>query len=127
MPLFDLFWAMLWFFLFFAWIWLLIGVLADVFRSDISGWSKALWSLLVIFLPLLGVLVYLIVHGGQMQDRSRQQAIAMERAQREYVREAAGTPSAESTADELAKLANLRDRGVITDTEFDRQKTALLH
>jgi hypothetical protein len=126
MPLFDLFWAMLWFFLFLAWIWLLISVIGDLFRSDLSGWSKALWTVFVIVLPLLGVLVYLIVHGGQMQERSRQQAVAMERAQRDYIKEAAGTQPSESTADELAKLASLRDRGVITDTEFDAQKAALL-
>lgn len=124
MPLWDLFWAMVWFFLFFAWIWLLISVFADLFRSDMSGWSKALWTIFVIVLPLLGVLIYLIVHGGEMQQRARNQATAMEQAQRDYIKTVAGS---QSTADELAKLAELRNRGVITDSEFDAQKAAILH
>jgi hypothetical protein len=123
MPLFDLFWAMLWFFLFFAWIWVLLSVFADLFRTDMSGWAKALWAVFVILLPLIGVLVYLIVHGGQMHERARQQAVAMDQAQRDYIKTVAGS---ESTADELAKLADLRNRGVITDAEFDAQKAALL-
>jgi hypothetical protein len=126
MPLLDLFWAMLWFFLFCAWFWLLISVFSDIFRNDMSGWGKALWSILVICVPLLGVLVYLIVHGGDMQERSRQQAVAMERAHRDYIREVASTSTTDSTADELAKLARLRDQGVITETEFAQQKTVLL-
>jgi hypothetical protein len=126
MPLWDLFLAMLWFFLFCAWFWLLIAVFSDIFRTDMSGWSKALWSILVICVPLLGVLVYLIVNGGDMQDRSRRQAVAIESAQRDYIREVASTSPAESTADELAKLARLRDQGVITDSEFAQQKTVLL-
>lgn len=123
MPLLDLFWAMLWFFLFVAWIWVLFSVIGDLFRSDISGWAKALWVVFVIVLPFLGVLIYLIVHGSSMQERTRSQAITMERAQRDYIKSVAGS---DSTADELAKLAELRNRGVITDTEFDAQKTALL-
>ena len=123
MPLLDLFWAMLWFFLFVAWIWVLFSVIGDLFRSDMSGWAKALWVIFVIVLPFLGVLIYLIVHGSSMQERTRSQAIAMERAQRDYIKSVAGS---ESTADELAKLAELRNRGVITDTEFDAQKAALL-
>jgi Short C-terminal domain/Phospholipase_D-nuclease N-terminal len=123
MPLLDLFWAMLWFFLFIAWIWVLFSVIADLFRSDMSGWAKGLWTIFVIVLPFLGVLIYLIVHGSTMQERTRGEAIAMERAQRDYIKSVAGS---ESTADELAKLADLRNRGVITDPEFDAQKAALL-
>jgi hypothetical protein len=123
MPLFDLFWAMLWFFLFFAWISALISVFADLFRADMSGWAKALWAVFVIVLPLIGVFMYLIVHGGTMQERSTKQAVDTERAQRDYIKTVAGS---ESTADELAKLADLRSRGVITDAEFDAQKAALL-
>ena len=71
MPLLDLFWAMLWFFLFFAWIWLLISIFADIFRSDdLGGWAKAFWTIFVVILPLLGVLVYLIARGGSMQERA---------------------------------------------------------
>lgn len=123
MPLLDLFWAMLWFFLFVIWIWLLFSVFGDLFRSELSGWSKALWAIFVIVVPFLGVFLYLIVHGGEMQERARGQAVAMERAQRDYIKSVAGS---ESTADELAKLADLHDRGLLTDTEFDSQKAVLL-
>lgn len=124
MPLLDIFWAMLWFFLFFAWIWLLISIFGDIFRSDTSGWAKAGWTVFVIALPLLGVLVYLIANGGEMQERSMRQAAEAERAQRDYIRGLAS--SSTSTADELAKLAELRDTGVISDAEFDGQKATLL-
>jgi hypothetical protein len=123
MPLADLFWAMLWFFLFFIWIWLLITVFADLFRSDLSGWGKALWTIFVIILPFLGVLMYLIVHGGKMQERTMKQAVDVEAQQREYIKSVAGT---QSTADELGKLAELHERGVLTDAEFNSRKAALL-
>lgn len=124
MPLLDLFWAMLWFFLFFAWIWLLIKVFADIFRSDSSGWAKAGWTIFVIILPLLGVLVYLIAQGGNMAQRDIEQAQAIHEAQRAYIQEAAGTST--SAAEEIEKLAALKDRGVITDEEFAAQKAKLL-
>jgi hypothetical protein len=125
MPLLDLFWAMLWFFLFFAWIWLLVTVVADIFRSrDLSGWAKALWVLFVVILPWLGVLVYLIARGQEMGERHMEDAIARERAARSYIQEAAGPTS--SAADELSKLAELRNSGVITDAEFEAQKAKLL-
>ncbi len=124
MPLLDLFWAMLWFFLFFAWIWLLISLFADIFRSeDLSGWGKALWVIFIVVLPFLGVLVYLIARGKSMQERAMQQAAGREQAAREYIREVSGSAS---TADELSKLAELRNQGVLTDEEFAAQKAALL-
>ena len=123
MPLFDLFWAMLWFFLFFAWIWLLIRIFADIFRSDTSGWVKAGWTIFVIFLPFLGVLVYLIAQGGNMAQRDMEQMAAMEKAQRQYIQEAAGSGG---TAAELEKLADLKAKGVLTDEEFAAQKAKLL-
>jgi hypothetical protein len=116
---------MLWFFLFFIWIWLLITVFVDLFRShDLSGWGKAGWAIFVIILPLLGVLFYLIFRGSSMHERQQQDAAQQEQAFRNYVQEAANTSS--SPADELVKLADLRDRGVITSEEFDRQKAKLL-
>lgn len=124
MPLADLFWSMLWFFLFFIWIWLLITIFADIFRSaDLSGWAKALWVIFVIILPFLGVLIYLIARGHSMQDRAAQDAAAADEATRAYIKEAAGTTS---SADELAKLASLRDQGVLSNEEFEAQKAALL-
>ena len=123
MPILDLFWAMLWLFLFFIWIWLLITIFADIFRSDISGWAKAGWVLFVIILPLLGALIYLIVNGGKMQERSMKQAADYEKAQRQYIQDVAGDSS---SADELEKLAELHKNGVLTDEEFAAQKAKLL-
>ena len=127
MPLMDLFWSMLWFFSFFAWIWLLIMVIADVFRShDMSGWAKALWVLFIIVVPWLGVLIYLIARGQKMGERHMEDAIAREKATRSYIQQAAGSAAGTSTADELTKLADLRTSGVITNEEFDAQKAKLL-
>ncbi len=126
MPLLDLFISMLWFFLFVAWIWLLITVFADVFRSDMSGWAKAAWILFVIVVPLLGVLVYLIAQGGNMRERSMKQAKEQDEAMRSYIQDAAGSGSQPSTADELSKLAALRDSGALTDDEYADQKAKLL-
>lgn len=124
MPLLDLFWSMLWFFMFFLWIWLLISIFADIFRSEISGWGKAGWILFVIVLPFLGVLIYLIANGGDMQNRSMKQAADMQSAQRDYIQSVAGDSS--SSADEIEKLASLKNSGVLTDEEFQAQKAKLL-
>jgi hypothetical protein len=122
----QVFWSMLWFFLFFIWIWLLIAIFGDIFRSDdLSGWGKALWSIFIIFLPYLGVFVYLIARGKKMTEHSMQQAAQQEAAFRGYVQEVA-TSSGAGTADELARLANLRDTGVITEAEFEAAKAKAL-
>lgn len=123
MPLLDLFWAMLWFFLFFIWIWLLIKIFVDIFRADSSGWVKAGWTVFVVVLPLLGVLVYLIVEGRNMAERDIQTAADMEQAQRQYIQSVAG---GSGSAGELEKLAQLHERGVLTDEEFAAQKAKLL-
>ncbi len=123
MPLLDLFFAMLWFFLFFIWIWLLISVFGDIFRSDKSGWAKAGWTFFVIVLPLLGVLIYMITNGTAMTERSMKQVADAEQAQRAYIQSVAGGQSA---ADEISKLAALRDSGAITEEEFAAQKAKLL-
>src|SRR5208282_6796 len=123
-PLLNLFWTMFIFFLWVIWIWILIMVFIDIFRShDLSGWAKALWFIFVLFIPLIGVLVYLIARGGEMHQRSVEQARQQDQAVRSYVQEVANTPSA---ADQLAKLADLRDRGVITSDEFEREKAKIL-
>jgi len=106
------------------WFWILITVFIDIFRSqDLSGGGKALWFLFVLFIPLIGVLVYLIARGSSMHERAAQQAQQQDQAFRSYVQQAAGEPS---TADQLAKLADLRDRGVITAQEFEQQKAKIL-
>jgi lysylphosphatidylglycerol synthetase-like protein (DUF2156 family) len=125
MPLLDLFWTTVWFFLFIAWIWLLIAIYADIFRSDdMGGWGKAFWVLFVLVLPFLGVLIYLIARGGSMQERTEQAAIESRRATEAYLRTVA--TSTPSSAEELTKLAELRDKGVITAPEFEAQKAKLL-
>lgn len=124
MPLFDVFFSMLWFFLFIVWIWLLISVYADIFRSpDLSGPVKALWVVLVLVLPYLGVFAYIIARGGSMHERTAERSAAAEQAAATYIREVAAVPS---PADELVKLAELRDRGVLTDDEFAHQKRQIL-
>ena len=125
-PLLNLFWTMLEFFLWVIWIWILIWVFIDIFRSsDLSGWAKALWFLFVLFIPLIGVLVYLIARGGSMQERAAKQAQQQDEEARAYIQQAAASSPA-STADQLAKLADLRDRGVISAEEFDREKAKVL-
>jgi len=124
-PLLNLFWTILEVFLWVIWIWILIAIFMDIFRShDLSGGAKALWFLFVLLIPLVGVLVYLIVRGGSMHERSVRQAQQADQQFREYVQSAAQSDA--STADQLDKLASLRDRGVITPEEFDRQKAKIL-
>jgi ABC-type multidrug transport system fused ATPase/permease subunit len=125
-PVLDAFLTMLYFFLFIIWIWLLIMVFMDIFRShDMSGWAKALWVIFIIILPFLGVFVYLIARGGKMHERAAQQAAQQQKAFDAYVKQTAGT-SGDSTADQLSKLADLKSQGVITDSEFDAQKAKIL-
>jgi ABC-type multidrug transport system fused ATPase/permease subunit len=123
-PLLNVFWSMLIFFLWVIWIWVLIMVFIDIFRShDLSGWAKALWFVFVLFIPLIGVLVYLIARGDKMHERVERAARQQDRELRPYVQEAAGS---QSSVDQLAKLADLRDRGVITAEEFESEKAKVL-
>jgi Short C-terminal domain len=121
-PLLDVFWTMFLFFCLVLWIFLVIWVLIDIFGSrDIGGWAKAGWTVLVILVPLIGVLAYEIVHGDHVfgwHDRYASEA----RAQDEAYRGSGGT----SSAFELSKLADLHDRGVISDMEFERGKEKIL-
>ena len=123
-PLLGAFWTILEVFLWVLWIWVLIYVFIDIFRSsDLSGWAKALWFVFVLFIPLIGVLVYLIARGSKMQERAVQAAHQQDRDFRTYVQDAAGS---QTPADQLAKLADLRDRGVISAEEFEREKAKVL-
>jgi ABC-type multidrug transport system fused ATPase/permease subunit len=123
-PLLGAFWTILWLFLFFIWIWILISVFVDIFRSqDLGGWGKALWVIFVIILPFLGVFVYLIARGGKMHERAAQQAAQQEKEFRGYVQDVA---TSSDPAEQLTKLADLKDRGVITDDEFAAQKAKIL-
>jgi len=124
-PLADLFGTMLGLFVFFIWFWLLIVIFGDIFRSqDMGGGAKALWVIFVIVLPFLGIFVYLIARGGKMHERAEQAAQQQQKAFDEYVKQTAG--SAGSSSDELAKLADLKAQGVLTDAEFEAQKAKIL-
>ena len=123
-PLLGAFWTIFEIFLWILWFWVLIYVFIDIFRSrDLSGVAKALWFLFVLFIPLIGVLVYLIARGDKMHQHAEQEAQQQDQAFRSYVQDAAGSGN---TADQLAKLADLRDRGVITADEFEREKAKVL-
>jgi hypothetical protein len=125
-PILDAFLTMLYFFLFIIWIWLLIMVFMDVFRShDMGGVAKALWVIFIIILPFLGVFVYLIARGGKMHERAAEQAAQQQKAFDQYVRQAAAAPGAD-TASQLSKLADLKSQGVLTDAEFEAQKSKIL-
>jgi ABC-type multidrug transport system fused ATPase/permease subunit len=124
-PLLNVFFSFLYFFLFFMWIWIAITVVIDIFRShDMGGFAKALWIIFVFFIPFLGVFVYLIARGSSMHERQVKDAEKSQQAFTEYVQQAAGTGT--STADQLEKLATLRDSGHLTDEEFAAQKAKLL-
>jgi hypothetical protein len=120
----DIFVSMFWFMLLFAWIMLLFHIIADIFRDrELGGGAKAIWCLFLILIPWLGALVYLIVRGNSMAQRSVQATQENEANMRAYVRDAAGTPSA---ADELAKLAGMRDSGTITPEDYEKAKAKVL-
>jgi ABC-type multidrug transport system fused ATPase/permease subunit len=124
-PLLGAFWTIFEIFLWVIWFWILITVFLDIFRShDLSGGAKALWFLFVLFIPLIGVVVYLIARGGKMHERAVRQAQRQNEEFRSYVQQAAGSEG--SSADQLAKLVELRGRGVITAEEFDREKAKIL-
>ena len=122
-PALNVFWTIIEIFLWIIWFWILITVFIDIFRSpDLSGWGKAAWFIFVLIIPLIGVLVYLIARGDKMHEHGVQAAQQQDEAARAYIQQVAGTGS----ADELAKLADLRDRGVITPQEFEQQKAKIL-
>jgi type VI protein secretion system component VasK len=123
-PLMGIFWSMMWFFLWIIWIMLLFRVIGDIFRShDLGGFAKVLWLLLVIVLPFFGVFMYMIARGRAMAQHDMDAAQAREEQMRAYVQQAA-SPS--GSADELAKLAELNQSGVLTDAEFAQQKAKIL-
>ena len=116
-------WSIIWFTLFFIWIWLLIIVFSDIFRShDIGGFAKFLWVLFIIVMPYLGVFVYLIARGHKMAEHAAADAAAQDVAARAYIRDAVSS----SPADELQRLSDLKSKGVIDDAEFARLKAQIV-
>jgi uncharacterized membrane protein YcjF (UPF0283 family) len=118
----EVFWTIVVFFAWAAWIWIVITVLIDIFRrDDIGGWHKALWVVFVIVVPFLGVLIYLIAQHDGMRERSMEQAKSQQAAMDEYVRQTAG-----GSASEIAKAKELLDSGAISQAEFDSIKAKAL-
>ena len=123
-PFLDVFWTLLVFFAWVIWFWLLITVLADIFRRhDISGGAKVGWTLFVIFLPLLGVLIYLGTQSKQMAERNQREADAAKSQMDDYVRSVATEGGA---AAEIERAKKLLDSGAISQTEFDAIKQKAL-
>lgn len=127
MPFWEVLVSIIWFMLLVAWFWLLIVIIGDLFRDrSLSGFAKAMWCIFLIVLPWVGVLCYLLVRGHSMGERASQEAAENEKAFRAYVRDAAGTPTTKGVADELAKLTDLRDRGVISPADYESAKARVL-
>jgi ABC-type transport system involved in cytochrome bd biosynthesis fused ATPase/permease subunit len=119
----QVFWTFLWFFAWIIWIWLLILVFGDIFRSgDLSGWGKALWTIFVILVPFLGVFIYLIARGHKMGEHAAQAAQAQDAVFRQYVQDV----TTASPADQLSRLADLKASGAITDAEYEQLKAKAL-
>jgi hypothetical protein len=119
-------WSLLWFFLFFVWIMLIITIFGDIIRSDdMGGWAKAIWSVFIIFVPFLGILIYLIARGGGMAERQAAAAQKQNQAMQQYIRDTAGTDGT-SSADQLAKLADLHASGKLDDAEYAAAKAKVI-
>ncbi|WP_034262077.1 SHOCT domain-containing protein [Actinospica robiniae] len=129
-PLLDVFLTMLWFFLWIMWLFLLFGVIGDIFRDDqLSGLGKAAWTVFVVLLPFLGVFVYLIGRGSGMGERKSAQTRARREEFDAYGRQRAATSSADSAqnlSEQLARLAELKADGTLSETEYDKAKDKIL-
>ncbi len=121
----QVFWSILWFFLFFVWIMLIFTIFGDIIRSDdMGGWAKALWSIFIIFVPFLGIFLYLIIRGGSMSERQMKAAQTQEAAMQDYIRTTAGTGT--SAADQLTQLADLHSQGKLDDAEYAAAKAKVV-
>ncbi len=121
----DLFWTVVWLFFLFMFIWVWVALVSDVFRDhELSGWGKAGWILLLVILPLIGSLIYLIVRGGGMAERSAMRAQQAQAEFDSYVRRTAA--SGNSSVDDLARLAELRQSGHLSDAEYEQMKQRVL-
>lgn len=131
MELGEWLWTFFLIFIWVAWIWLVITILIDIFRSDdLGGWGKAGWTLLVVFLTWIGVLIYLIARGHGMNERRFAEQAKMQQMRDDYIRsvaaESGAGASAPSTTDELHKLAELHKSGHLSDEEFAALKAKAL-
>jgi hypothetical protein len=134
-PVLGVFWTMLEFFAFVVYIWLIFTIATDIFRSDdLSGWGKAAWLVFILFLPFIGMFTYLIARGRSMQERAmqvraqhlREQEILRAHMVAQQTGQPAGQQQGPTSADQLSRLADLRQRGVLSAEEFDREKAKVL-
>jgi hypothetical protein len=129
-PVLGVFWTTMWIFLWVLWFFLLFRIIGDVFRDDsMSGWTKTAWLVFVIVLPFLGAFVYILARGRGMGRRETEAVLARQQVMDDYIRETAATaaPAGPSPTDQLAKLSEIRARGHISDSEFQRAKEKILH
>ncbi|MCX5195117.1 SHOCT domain-containing protein [Streptomyces sp. NBC_00249] len=125
-PVLGAFWTVMWIFLWVMWLFLLFRIIIDLFRDhEMNGWLKAAWLLFLLLIPFLGVLVYVIARGKNMGKREIKHAQEQQEAFNSYVRDAAGS-SGKSTADELARLSELKAKGDLSEAEFQQAKQKLL-
>lgn len=109
-------------FLFVIWIWIFISIVVDLFRDhELGGWGKAAWLFFLVIVPFLSALIYLIARGNGMRDRSIQEQIDMQKAANDYIRQVSGSP-----VDDLQKLSELKDKGVLSAEEFEKAKAKAL-
>ncbi|MET1037071.1 MAG: SHOCT domain-containing protein [Aeromicrobium sp.] len=119
----DIIISTFWFMLLVAWFWMVIHVLADMFRDrELSGWAKALWALFIVVIPWLGVLVYLLTRGASMNERERERVLERQAMMRGYAQPSGGA----NLSGELRALAELRDSGVLTLAEYEQAKAKAL-
>jgi len=129
-PLLNVFFTTMWFFLWVLWFFLLFRIIGDLFRdSTLGGWAKAGWAAFVIVLPFLGVLIYLVARGQGMAEREQERSKQSEEEVRAYIKDAAAGDGKGEPSDhvaELARLADLKNHGDITEEEYQRAKTMVL-
>jgi hypothetical protein len=119
-------WSILWFFLFFVWIMLIFTIFGDIIRSDdLSGWGKALWTIVIIFTTFIGIFIYLIVRGGGMGERQVAAAKKQNQQMQEYI-QATTASGGSSDAEQLAKLADLHASGKLDDAEYAAAKAKVI-
>jgi hypothetical protein len=120
-------WSLLWFFLFFVWIMLIFTIFGDIIRSDdMGGGAKAIWSIFIIFLPFIGIFLYLIIRGGGMGERQVAAAKKQNEQMQEYIRSTTGSAGGSSDAEQLAKLADLHASGKLDDAEYASAKAKVI-
>ena len=124
-PFLDVLWTMILFFCWVAWIWLLIVIISDVFRRDLSGWAKAGWIFFLIVLPFLGALIYVIANGQEMTERRVQDVVASQQHLDNHIRSVAGSGGG-GAASEIERAKQLLESGAITQQEYDQLKAKAL-